>query len=70
MDTNAIARKLAAYGREEAAALRMLERAKSRLHAIHAQRCDFLQTVAKLPDANLDGDVIAYVVVPKDDLEP
>lgn len=67
MDTNAIARKLASLGKEEAAALRMLDRAKLRLAVIHVQRCEFLQTVAKLPDAGLDGETAALVVVPKDD---
>ncbi len=67
MDTNAIARKLASFGREEAAALRMMDRAKLRLEVIAAQRCDFLQTVASLPDAGLDDETAAYVVRPKED---
>jgi acetyl/propionyl-CoA carboxylase alpha subunit len=67
MDHNAIARKLAALGREETAALRMMDRAKLRLEVIAAQRCEFLHTVAKLPDVTLDDETTAYVVRPKED---
>ena len=69
MDTNAIARRLAALGREEAAALKLMERAQARIADIASQRCAFLKTVASLPDAGLDDETIAYVVVPKDDYE-
>ncbi|MBS4048054.1 MAG: hypothetical protein KG075_17040 [Alphaproteobacteria bacterium] len=67
MDTNAIARRLSALGREEASALRMMERAQSRLADIASQRCAFLKTVASLPDAGLDDEAAAYVFRPKED---
>jgi len=67
MDTNAIARRLAALGREEAAALKLLERAQARLADIASQRCAFLKTVASLPDAGLADEAAAYVFRPKED---
>lgn len=67
MEHNAIARRLAALGREEASALKLMERAQARLALIAAQRCEFLHTVASLPDVTLDDETTAYVVRPKED---
>lgn len=70
MDLNPIAQKLAAYGREEAAALAMIERTTKRLRAIHEDRCAFLQSLTKMPlpagMQPLSDATIALAVAPKD----
>lgn len=60
MDNNAIAHKLAAFGKREKAAL-------ARLQRIHEERCAFLCDMAQSPAAGLDGGVVATVIEPKDD---
>lgn len=71
MDLNEIASHLAALGKEEAEANRMLARAHRRLRAIARQRCAYLRRLAKgqMPagTAPLSDDVMALVVAPKDE---
>ena len=70
MDLNPIAHKLAAYGKEEAAALRIAQRGLDKAKAIHAERCAFLTTLMTMPTPDgctpLTETTVALSVAPKD----
>jgi phosphohistidine phosphatase SixA len=58
MDKNDIARKLAKFGKQEA-------RLMAKLAEVQAERCALLQSVAQ--EADLEPEVVALSVAPKDD---
>lgn len=57
MNNNAIAKKMAAFGQREAAAMRQLAK-------VQQDRCEFLSGL--VPDAGLDDETVAASVAPKD----
>jgi len=57
MNNNAIARKMAEFGKREAVALGLLQR-------VHDERCAFLQSL--IPQAGLDSEVTTLATEPKD----
>lgn len=60
MDKEAIAQKLAKWGRVEATLMRQLAR-------IQAKRCALLTEVATMEEAQLSPDVLAAAVAPKEE---
>jgi hypothetical protein len=57
MDNDAIARKLAGFGRRKARHLAALQQ-------VHLEECEFLCSL--IPDAKLSPEVVALSVAPKD----
>lgn len=58
MDKNEVAKTLAKLGKQEAKLM-------AKLAEVQAERCAFLQSL--VPDADLDPEVVAFSVAPKDD---
>jgi hypothetical protein len=71
MNHNAIAKRMDSFGRREAALMGQLAKVRERdamlldqLAKVQAERCEFLRGLAS--QADLDDDVTAQVIEPKD----